>query len=49
MGLIRLFLYDRPMSMARFLAEMSVAVILIALATGYFAATMPISLQQWLR
>jgi hypothetical protein len=39
MGLIRLFLYDRPMSMARFLVEMSVAVILIALATAYLVAS----------
>jgi len=34
MGLIRLFLYDRPMSMKRFIAELSVALLLIALTTG---------------
>lgn len=39
MGLIRLFLYDRPMSMGRFLAELSVALILVALATAYLAAS----------
>jgi len=47
MGLIRLLLYDRPMSMVRFLAEMGAAMILIALASGYFAAKTLISFQQW--
>lgn len=45
MGLIRLFLYDQPMSMGRFLAELAALVILIALIAGVLAANM----LAWLR
>jgi hypothetical protein len=44
MGLVRLFLYDQPISMARFLAEMSAAAVLIALVSGYLAAKTLIAL-----
>jgi len=40
----RVLLYDRPMSMVRFLAEMGAAMILITLASGYFAGKTLISL-----
>jgi hypothetical protein len=39
MGLIRLFLYDQPMSFCRFAVELSAAACLLALIGGLFAAT----------
>ena len=49
MGLLRLFLYDQPMSFGHFALELAVVVILVALAGGYFAAKTLIGLQLWFR
>jgi len=49
MGLIRLFRYDQLPPMARFLVELSAAVILIALVSGLVVAKALASLQLWLR
>jgi hypothetical protein len=39
MGLVRLFLYDQPMSIVRFLAELAAFLVLLALTVGFVAAT----------
>jgi hypothetical protein len=49
MGLIRLFLYDQPMSFCRFAVELTAAVRFLALVGGLVAATLLTALQQWLR
>ena len=49
MGLLRLFLYDQPMSFGHFVLELVVVVILVALAGSYFAAKTLIELQVWFR
>lgn len=46
MGLIRLFLYDRPPSMIRFAVELTALMLLLALVVGFVAAKTLILLQQ---
>ncbi len=49
MGLIRLFLYARPMTRKRLAVDLMVLSLLVAVNTGYLAAKTLLTLQQSLQ